>query len=310
MSPRSPSMMSPRSPSMMSPISAVPVSPRTDGPMPPVSPESPTTPAASDSTDESSIDRSFSKLEQLIQSPGFQALPQRMMSLLARNPDQVLHTRDINLNELYRPVTLATRQIMQLLPGNVLTDAVVSWYAAMVQEGAMKDPSWRQSVIFPPEVFSAWRAKKDIMETMSAVGTKNPFIPDTLILFIVCESAQNWSLIVGRPQNSSSGLVVHLLFFDPNAQFHEHVIDDCVSLVRTCYVSRGGDASTLNIVLRNVQLAADCSCPAPNDCAVSVIALIRSLVAREKLGLPLRLIPAFRFHAIREMLNNSLLPLK
>jgi len=253
------------------------------------------------------LNQNFIKLEQLHRSPSFGSLEQRMLDLLTRNPDQILHTRPTLVNEQLNPSALVTRQIMQMLPGHVLSEALFNWYCGLLQGVAKTKKEWRSTVIFSPETFSAWRAKKDIVETVNSVGPGNPFGLDVATLFPVCENATTWSVLLARTQPSPTGLVVHLLFFDPNGRFSDPVLIDCVSLLRSFYAYRGGDAKTLSIVPRKFELPEECRAPEPQDCAVEILALVRSVITREKIGLPLRLIPAFRIHAIRELLNNDII---
>jgi len=251
----------------------------------------------------------YVKLEQLLASPAFNTIQQRMLNLLARNPEQILYTRPVLVNDQLCPSVLATRQTMQMVPGNVMTEQLFNWYCGLLQDAAKKNQDWRKSIIFTPEVFSAWRAKKNIAETGSVTGTSNPFTPDVVTLFPVCESALSWSLLVARTQPGPGGLTVNLLFFDPNLRFNASVLDDCVSLVRTFYVSRGGDANRLTVSTRKVELPEDCCSPEPIDCAVEIISVLRSVLSRDKIGMPKRLLPAFRVHIIRELLSNDIIPL-
>jgi len=256
------------------------------------------------------IDKDYIKLEQLRMSPSFSSIEQRMLDLLARNPDQILFTRPAVVNDQLNPAALVTRQIMQMLPGNAISEPLFNWYCGLVQEAVKKNPEWRNSIIFTPEVFSAWRAKKNVTEAVSCIGTTNLFSLDSVVLFPVCESAMNWSLIVSRSQPSPTGLVVNLLFFDPYSRFNDAVLSDCISLVRSCYALRGGNTNTMKIATRKVELPDDCSTPIPCDCAAEVMAIIRSVITKEKLGMPNRLLKAFRIHTIRELLNNEIIPLK
>jgi len=233
-----------------------------------------------------------------------------MLDLLARNPDQILHTRPAVVNEQLNPAALITRQIMQVLPGNVVSEQLFNWYCGLLQEFAKKNHEWRHTTFFMPEVFSAWRAKKNIIETMASIGPSNPFTLDTVVMFPVCESALNWSLLIGRSQPSPSGLVVNLLFFDPNSAFNDAVMSDCVSLVRSFYAYRGGNPNALKVATRKVELPDDCCSPAPSDCTVSVMAVVRSVVTREKIGMPKQLLPAFRIHVARELMSNTIISLK
>ena len=257
----------------------------------------------------------YAALEKLWASQSFGELQAKLQAMLLRAPGQLLHSRATLLNGQpcagTAAAALVARDVLELVPGNVVTERTAVWYCALVQDAARTHPAWRQAtVLLSPDAFSRWRARKDAAETLRALGPADALAPGTVLALPVRESVHRWALLLAVPARSTDGAAtdVSLLFVDPHGAFSPMVRADATALLQACFAARGG-AGALTVSHKNVPLPAPAADPAPGDSAVAVLALIRAVVAREKLGLPRRLIPAFRLHAIREMLKNSLLPM-
>ena len=257
-----------------------------------------------------SYERRYAELEKLWASPSFGDVQRKLQAMLVRAPEQLLHTRGTLLNGQPCTAALRARDVLELVPGNVVTARTAVWYCALVQDAARAHRAWHQhALVVAPDAFARWRARKDAADAAAALGAADLYAPGTVVLVPVCESTQRWSLLLALPARDADGRArVQVLFVDPAARFDPMVLADCTALLRACHTARGCPDAPL-VVTKHVPLPAAAAHPAPCDAAVAVLALVRAVVARETMGVPTRLIPAFRLHPIRELLKNSLIPL-
>lgn len=226
-------------------------------------------------------------------------------AMITAEGDKVLWTQPTTLNGAEGTQTILYSDVATLLPGKSPNEAVVMWYALMIQRQAMQDPTWRRSRIFDAAFLPTWSAEHDITSVMRYIEGVNIFTEFEALLFPIRESDEHWTLIAATPKNVLEAMIMPINYHDPLSVFDVKVAKHVVSFLERARERLGLPRIVMN--LRNVSLPQHFMDPTLIDCGVLLLSHMRSVVDGSTVGLDVARVRRMRFHAIQELLENHLI---